>query len=255
MSHCPEVLNPKADDVRKMLASEVHIGSTNIDLNMTRYVHKRRNDGIHIINLQKTWEKLVLAARIIVTIENTADVCVISSRQVGQRATLKFASYIGATAVSGRFTPGTFTNQTQSKFMEPRLLIVADPRADHQPVREAAYGNIPTIGFANTDSPLRYIDVAIPCNNLGKKSIGLMFWFLAREVLYLRSKIPRSRDWEIMVDLFLQREADDTDKSDKDENQITNINDPSIRADSSFSQVVPISNAWDTALPAWSQKK
>jgi len=69
--------------------------------------------GIYIINLKKTWEKLLLAARAIAAIENPADVCVISARPYGQRAVLKFASYTGATPIAGRFTPGTFTNQIQ----------------------------------------------------------------------------------------------------------------------------------------------
>ena len=74
--------------------------------------------GGYILNLKKTWEKLLLAARAIAAIENPADVCVISARQYGQRAVLKFASYVGATPVAGRFTPGAFTNQFQVCFIE-----------------------------------------------------------------------------------------------------------------------------------------
>ena len=88
--------------------------------------------GIYIINLGKTWEKLQLAARAIVAIENPQDIIVQSARPYGQRAVLKFAQYTGAHAIAGRHTPGTFTNQLQTSFSEPRLLILTDPRTDHQ---------------------------------------------------------------------------------------------------------------------------
>lgn len=88
--------------------------------------------GIYIINLGKTWEKLQLAARVIVAIENPQDIIVQSARPYGQRAVLKFAQYTGAHPIAGRHTPGTFTNQLQTSFSEPRLLILTDPRTDHQ---------------------------------------------------------------------------------------------------------------------------
>ena len=88
--------------------------------------------GIFIINLGKTWEKLQLAARVIVAIEHPQDIIVQSARPYGQRAVLKFAQYTGAHAIAGRHTPGTFTNQLQTSFNEPRLLILTDPRTDHQ---------------------------------------------------------------------------------------------------------------------------
>merc|ERR1711887_59729 len=216
MSGGLSVMDIDMQDMTRFLAASTHLGANNVNFQMENYVFKRRQDGVHILHLRKTYEKLLLAARAIAAIENPSDVYVISSRPMGQRAVLKFARYTGATPIAGRFTPGAFTNQIQAAFREPRLLVVTDPVTDHQPITEASYVNIPVIAFCNTDSPLRYVDVAVPCNNKGTHSVGLMWWMLAREVLRLRGTISRNLPWEtdVMPDLFFYRDPEEQEKEE-----------------------------------------
>ncbi|KKA31161.1 hypothetical protein TD95_002286 [Thielaviopsis punctulata] len=236
-SNLPSIFDATSQDIEMLLAAQCHLGSKNLQVHAEPYLWKTRADGVNVINIGKTWEKIVLAARIIAAIDNPADICVISARPFGQRAVLKFASHTGSVAIAGRFTPGSFTNYITRSFKEPRLIIVTDPRTDAQAIKEASYVNIPVIALCDTDSPTEYVDVAIPTNNKGRHAIGLVWWMLAREVLRLRGTIPnREIPWDVMVDLYFYRdpEAEAEEKVEEEKLVEAAEEEPVVVADAAY---------------------
>ncbi|KAL6928838.1 structural constituent of ribosome [Hanseniaspora valbyensis] len=244
----PATFDLTPEDAQLLLAAKAHLGHPNVQVHQEGYVHSTRPDGVNVIDAGKTWEKIVLAARIIAAIPNPEDVVAISSKIYGQRAVLKFAAHTGATAIAGRFTPGNFTNYITKSFKEPRLIIVTDPRSDAQAIKESSYVNIPVIALTDLDSPTEYVDVAIPCNNRGKKSIGLIWYLLAREVLRLRGALAdRTEAWSIMPDLYFYRDPEAEAEEAVAEEAAEEVVEEEIVVETEVVEVAPESSEWTAA--------
>jgi small subunit ribosomal protein S2 len=179
--------------LEKYLSAGVHIGTHICTAYMKRFVYRVRPDGLHILDIRKTDERLRIAARFLARFEPSKIVAV-SVRQYGQRPVQKFCTYVGCIPITGRILPGTFTNPSLENYIEPDVILVTDPRADSQAIDEAARMGIPVVALADTDNRVENIDLIIPVNNKGRKSLALVYWILAREILREQGKIPPDQD-------------------------------------------------------------
>lgn len=188
-------------DFDTYLSSGVHIGTKQKTGAMAPFIYRVRPDGLYVLDVRKTDERIRLAGKFLARLE-PASVIAVSARQYGQRPAQRFGEVTGSKSIVGRFIPGTFTNPSYRGYLEPSVLIVTDPMADEQPMREATEMGIPVIGLCDTDNETADIDLIIPTNNKGRKALALVYWLLARQVLRERGELPPDKPFEVSVEEF-----------------------------------------------------
>jgi len=179
--------------LEQYLAAGVHIGTHICTAFMRPFVYRVRNDGLYILDIKKTDERIKIAAKFLARYE-PSKIAVVSVRLYGQKPVMKFCQYVGCKPFVGRFLPGTFTNPSLKNYFEPDIVLITDPRADSQALHEASRIGVPIVALADTDNKTEYIDLIIPVNNKGRKSLALTYWLLAREILRIRGAIPADAD-------------------------------------------------------------
>ena len=183
------------------MTSGAHIGTRQKTADIKEFLYKVRNDGLYIIDVKKTDEKIKTAAKFI-SKYNPEDILAVSIRQYGQKPVKKMGELTGIRILDGRFRPGSLTNPNAKGFFEPSLLIVTDPLADQQALHEAENIGIPVIGLCDTNNETKYLDVIIPTNNKGRRALALIYWLLTREILKQQGKIKKYEDFKPTVEEF-----------------------------------------------------
>lgn len=169
----------------KYLSAGVHIGMTVKTNDMKKFIYKIRPNGLAVLNVGMLDKRIQYAANLLAEAKSVLVVC---RKENGHEPAKKFAEAIGANCVTGRFMPGSLTNPTYKEFFEPDILVVTDPQADKNTMNEALQTRIPIIGLADTFNETSYLDLIVPCNNKGKKSLALVYWILARLINEKREK-------------------------------------------------------------------
>ncbi|MBU2100323.1 30S ribosomal protein S2 [Candidatus Micrarchaeota archaeon] len=190
-----------ATDAEKYLKTGAHIGTKYKTWGMKKYIYKRREDGLKVMDIQILHQRIELAAKMISKHEKEK-VAVVSRKLYGKTPIKKFTELAGGKSLASRFIPGTFTNPEAKEFVEPSLLIVTEPDADFQAVKEAKSLRIPIIALASTNNSTKDIDLIIPVNNKGRKSLALVYWMLAKKVLLERGEIKNEKEFKNEVEDF-----------------------------------------------------
>lgn len=183
------------------MTSGVHIGTRQKTADIKEFIYKVRNDGLYIIDVKKTDERIKAAAKFLAKYD-PSQILAVSVRQYGQKPVRKLGENTGIQVLDGRFQPGTLTNPNAKTFLEPEIILLTDPLADIQAMHEAKNIGIPVLALCDTNNETKYIDYVIPTNNKGRRALALIYWLLARAILREQGKIKSDEEFTVTVEDF-----------------------------------------------------
>lgn len=186
---------------KMILSTGIRVGTPIKTKYMIPFITRANPEGLYILDISKTLARIDVAAKFIGR-TNIANVAVTSSREYGKTPIEKFCELTGARGIFGRFMPGTFTNPSLPKYLEPEIVIVTDPQADEQAVMEATRAGVPVIALSNSDNITSKVDLVIPTNNRGRKALATVYWLLTKEVLKKQGKIKSDSEMPLKIDDF-----------------------------------------------------
>ncbi len=189
------------DIKKKILSTGIRVGTQVKTKFMKPFITQASPEGLYMIDLDIALERIKTAAKFI----NRTDidkVIVCSGREYANTPIEKFCEVTGATKMLGRFMPGTLTNPSLPYYIEPKLLLISDPQVDVQAVTEATNAGIPVIGISNTDNITSKLDLILPANNRGRKSLATIYWLLALEILKERGDLKEGESLKYEIDDF-----------------------------------------------------
>jgi small subunit ribosomal protein S2 len=195
-----------------LLSAGIHIGTRMKTRDMEPFIYRVRPDGLFVLDVKKTDERVRITAKFLARFEH-AKVAVAAGRLYAQEPVKKFCELTGATPVIGRFIPGLLSNPLYPHRIDPEVIVVSDPRADAQAVREASKVGIPIVALCSTDNEFAGVDLVIPTNNKGRRALAIIFWLLARQVLRERGELAADKDPPAAIEDFeakLSRDEEDT---------------------------------------------
>ncbi|MBS7659267.1 MAG: 30S ribosomal protein S2 [Candidatus Bathyarchaeia archaeon] len=184
-----------------LLSAGIHIGTRIKTKCMEQFIYRVRPDGLFVLDVKKTDERIRTAAKFIARFEPST-VAAAAARLYAHEPVRRFCELTGAIPVIGRFVPGLLSNPLYPNRIDPNILIVSDPRADSQAVKEASLVGVPVVALCSTDNDFSGVDLVIPTNNKGRRALAVIYWLLARQVLRERGELAPDKDPPLTIEDF-----------------------------------------------------
>jgi small subunit ribosomal protein S2 len=184
-----------------LLSAGIHIGTRMKTRDMEPFIYRVRPDGLFVLDVKKTDDRIRVAAKFLARYEHTK-VAAAASRLYAQEPVKKFCQVTGSTPLVGRFVPGLLSNPLSPRRVDPEVIVVSDPRADAQAVKEAGNVGIPIVALCSTDNEFTGVDFVIPTNNKGRRALAVIFWLLARQILRERGELAVDREPPFTIEDF-----------------------------------------------------
>ncbi len=188
-------------DQNVYLEAGIHIGTKIKTPGMKKFVYKVREDRLYLLDLN-TIDGRIKAAASLLAQYDTKDIVVTASRIYAVAAAEKFAEITGVKVITGRVMPGILTNPNREDYMEPEVILISDTRNEKQAVKEASETNIPIVALCDTDNWIKFVDLVIPCNNKGRRSLALVYYLLSRQFLKEKGLIKSDEEFKYKVSDF-----------------------------------------------------
>jgi len=184
-----------------LLSAGIHIGTRMKTLDMEPFIYRVRPDGLFVLDVKKTEDRIRVTGKFLSRYE-PARIAVAATRLYAHEPVKMFCKLTGATPLIGRFIPGQLSNPQYSSRIDPEVILVCDPRADAQAVKEASKVGIPIVALCSTDNEFAGVDLVIPTNNKGRRALAVVFWLLARQVLRERGELGPDKDPPVTIEDF-----------------------------------------------------
>lgn len=184
-----------------LLSAGIHIGTRMKTLDMEPFIYRVRPDGLFVLDVKKTDDRIRTVAKFLSRYEKSK-VAIAATRLYAHEPVKMFCKFTGATPLIGRFIPGQLSNPQYQNRVDPEVIVVCDPRADAQAVKEASTVGIPIVALCSTDNEFAGVDIVIPTNNKGRRALAVIFWLLARQVLRERGELPMDKDPAFTIEDF-----------------------------------------------------